>query len=121
MLSELACDLYYQIVILPQSSHTVVQTFHLIIDQFISITITAHYGSILSPRVLLSIFHIAFNHASHNFMHSVNCINCNIIENLINKVIDVKPLVPFFITEYANSLTSHTSMHENKISWYRSD
>ena len=39
-------------------------------------------------------------------MHSVNYINCNIIENLINKVLDVKPLVPFIITEYANSLTN---------------
>ena len=39
-------------------------------------------------------------------MHSVNYINCNIIENLINKVLDVNPLVPFIITEYANSLTN---------------
>ena len=32
--------------------------------------------------------------------------NCNFIENFINKVLDVKPLVPFIITEYANSLTN---------------
>ena len=29
---------------------------------------------------------------------------CKIIESHINKVLDVKPLVPFIITEYANSL-----------------
>ena len=39
-------------------------------------------------------------------MHSVNFMNFNIIENRINKVLDVKPLVPFIITENANSLTN---------------
>ena len=63
---------------------------HLIIDQFIAVTITAHYSA-------FSMFH--FNHPSHNFMHSGNYVNCNIFENLINKVLDVKPLVPFIITE----------------------
>ena len=47
-------------------------------------------------------------------MHSVNYISCNIIENLINKVLDVKPLVPFIITEYANCLTiTYTTMFHN--------
>ena len=39
-------------------------------------------------------------------MHSVNYINCNIIENLINKELYLKSLVPFITTEYANSLTN---------------
>ena len=41
---------------------------------------------------------------------TVNYINCNIIENLINKELDVKSLVPFIITEYANSLTNTWGM-----------
>ena len=33
-------------------------------------------------------------------------INCNNFEFLINKVLDVKPLVSFIIKDYANSLTN---------------
>ena len=44
-------------------------------------------------------------------MHSVNYISCNIIENRINKVLDVKPLVPFIFTEYANSLTNNCNVY----------
>ena len=40
------------------------------------------------------------------FINSVNYINCKIIEFLINKVLDVKPLVSFIIKDYAISLTN---------------
>ena len=39
-------------------------------------------------------------------MHSVNYKTDNNIEFLINKILEVKPLVPFIIKEYANSLTN---------------
>ena len=39
-------------------------------------------------------------------MHSVTILTDNNIEFLINKVLDVKPLVPFIYQEYANSLTN---------------
>ena len=43
-------------------------------------------------------------------MHSVNYKTDNNIEFLINKVLDVKTLVPFIIKEYANSLTNSCSV-----------
>ena len=39
-------------------------------------------------------------------IYSVTHINCKIIEFLINKVLDVKPLVSFIIKDYAISLTN---------------
>ena len=51
-------------------------------------------------------------------MHSVNYISCNIIENLINKVLDVKPLLPFIITEYANRVTNSTQFRSIKVLRY---
>ena len=48
------------------------------------------------------------------FFVSVNK-NCNIIEFLINKVLHVKPLVPFIIKDYANCLTNrqHTGLNNS--------
>ena len=40
-------------------------------------------------------YNISFNILFITFIKSVNYINCNIIEFLINKVLDVKPLVPY--------------------------
>ena len=40
-----------------------------------------------------SIFHLTILFIT--FIKSVNYITCNIIEFLINKVLDVKPLVPY--------------------------
>ena len=44
---------------------------------------------------MVPVLHISFNILFITFIKSVNYINCNIIEFLINKVLDVKPLVPY--------------------------
>ena len=79
-------------------------------EQQIAFEVDLQHSYSLGYYSAFSIFH--FNHLSHNFMYSENYINCNIIEDLINKVLDVKPLVPFIITEICQQFNQYYSSVE---------